>query len=72
MRTTLAGEAPAPAHIAAPIIQVEGLTRVIATRAQRTVILDDVTLQRPGAEPLRHQWPIGQRQIDAAQPAHRH
>src|SRR5499427_9885776 len=28
---------------AAPIIQIESLTRIIATRAQRTVILDDVS-----------------------------
>src|SRR5215469_16881235 len=27
----------------APLIQVEGVTRVIANRAQRTVILDDIT-----------------------------
>jgi putative ABC transport system ATP-binding protein len=37
-------ERPIATDLAAtPVIQVEGLTRVIATRAQRTVILDDVS-----------------------------
>jgi putative ABC transport system ATP-binding protein len=43
MRITPAGAAQAPDLTAAPIIQAEGLSRVIATRAQRTVILDDVS-----------------------------
>src|SRR5579859_3129537 len=31
----------------APLIQVEGVTRVIANRAQRTMILDDITFEIP-------------------------
>jgi ABC-type lipoprotein export system ATPase subunit len=32
---------------AAPLIQIEGVTRTIANRAQRTVILDDITFAIP-------------------------
>src|SRR6476469_5231047 len=59
MRTTLAGEAPAPAHIAAPIIQAEGLTRVIATRVQRTVILDNVSFSVPAQSLFAINGPSG-------------
>ncbi|HEY7021836.1 MAG TPA: ABC transporter ATP-binding protein [Ktedonobacterales bacterium] len=59
MRTTPAGAAPAPALIAAPIIQAEGLTRVIATRAQRTVILDDVSFSVPAQSLFAINGPSG-------------
>jgi putative ABC transport system ATP-binding protein len=47
MPPTSSGQPFAVDSIGAPIIQVEGLTRVIATRAQRTVILDDVSFSVP-------------------------
>ena len=59
MRTTPAGASPAPAHIAAPIIQAEGLTRVIATRAQRTLILDDVSFSVPAQSLFAINGPSG-------------
>jgi putative ABC transport system ATP-binding protein len=42
-----------------PIIQVEGLTRVIATRAQRTVILDDLTFSVPAQSLFAINGPSG-------------
>jgi putative ABC transport system ATP-binding protein len=59
MRTTPVGESSAPALAAAPIIQAEGLTRVIATRAQRTVILDDVSFSVPAQSLFAINGPSG-------------
>jgi putative ABC transport system ATP-binding protein len=42
-----------------PIIQVEGLTRVIATRAQRTVIVDDLTFSIPAQSLFAINGPSG-------------
>jgi ABC-type lipoprotein export system ATPase subunit len=44
---------------AAPIIQVEGLTRIIATHAQRTVILDDVNFAVPARSLFAINGPSG-------------
>jgi putative ABC transport system ATP-binding protein len=52
-------EHPASTDLAAPIIQVEGLTRVIATRAQRTVILDDVSFAVPAQSLFAINGPSG-------------
>ena len=38
---------PVGASASAPLVRVEHLTRVIATRAQKTIILDDVTFDIP-------------------------
>jgi predicted ABC-type transport system involved in lysophospholipase L1 biosynthesis ATPase subunit len=43
----------------APIIQAEHLTRVIATRAQRTIILDDVTFSVPARSLFAINGPSG-------------
>jgi putative ABC transport system ATP-binding protein len=43
----------------APLIQVEHLTRVIATRAQRTVILDDLTFSVPAQSLFAINGPSG-------------
>jgi putative ABC transport system ATP-binding protein len=49
------------AHIAAgePLVRVEHVTRVIATRAQRTTILDDVTLDVPARSLFAINGPSG-------------
>jgi ABC-type lipoprotein export system ATPase subunit len=45
--------------LAAPIIQVEDLTRIIATRAQRTVILDGVSFSVPAQSLFAINGPSG-------------
>jgi putative ABC transport system ATP-binding protein len=59
MRPTPREHALAPETLAAPIIQVEGLTRVIATRAQRSVILDDVSFSVPAQSLFAINGPSG-------------
>src|SRR5262249_57009735 len=50
---------PTPALQGAPLIQVEHLSRVIETRAQRTVILDDVTFTVPAESLFAINGPSG-------------
>jgi putative ABC transport system ATP-binding protein len=47
MRQPQPAHPPIGASAGAPLVRVEHLTRVIATRAQKTVILDDVTFDVP-------------------------
>src|SRR5215468_2564673 len=47
MRQTALPYSPADTQLGAPLVRVEHLTRIIATRAQRTVILDDITFEVP-------------------------
>ena len=47
MALSLAQRAELHAPAGAPLIQVESLSRIIATRAQRTVILDGVSFSVP-------------------------
>jgi ABC-type lipoprotein export system ATPase subunit len=59
MHQTPAAHLSAPDPSAAPLIQVAHLTRVIATRAQRTVILDDVTFDIPAPSLFAINGPSG-------------
>ena len=47
MRQPHAAHPPVGASAGVPLVRVEHLTRVIATRAQKTIILDDVTFNVP-------------------------
>jgi putative ABC transport system ATP-binding protein len=59
MLSTRREHIPTPETFTPPIIQVESLTRVIATRVQRTVILDDVTFNVPAQSLFAINGPSG-------------
>ena len=72
MALSLAQRAELHAPAGAPLVEVEHIARVITTRTQTTTILDDLTFTVPAQSLFRHQRPIRQRQIHAAQPADWH
>ena len=59
MAQTIASKQPATFPPGSPLIRVEHLTRIIATRAQRTVILDDVTFTIPAQSLFAVNGPSG-------------
>src|SRR5258708_37939889 len=59
MVPTTASRPSAPFPQGSPLIRVEHLTRTITTRAQRTVILDDVTFTIPAQRLFALSGPSG-------------
>jgi ABC-type lipoprotein export system ATPase subunit len=59
MVQTTASQPPAPFPPGGPLIRVEHLTRAITTRAQRTIILSDVTFSIPGRSLFAINGPSG-------------